>query len=452
MSDDNSTPAVRWLHLTDIHMGRNVESQQIALRLLLEAVERYSENKAFDLVLLTGDLANSGVSDEYARLEAELIAPLRKHPLSESAVFIGVPGNHDLDCSVEYPPVWKDIGISRQEKFFHLGPDGRRTRGSRANAFAEYSAFVARTGIRSVDPTIEPASRFTFSKGTRTVHFISSVTAYFSDKEVADRQRCPAPLHPVRSLMQSIGPEDELVVLGHHPPDWFTRESEQQLHSLLVEKNALYLHGHEHRISARFGARGLAVLGFGAAYQAATDAAPNAQYKNSFAICEMTSLLHVNVISWDSEFGQWRADSALPGDFIDRSTRLAGGYQFELPRTRLAEKAKQFGGIAGAIRSELRIQKCLWLVDNAAARWVRLLSTIGTIRSASENYNLPTQSLPVGHVEFRVKDDRLKYLIYAVSGVGDILSFEQLQSINTELDRQDYDACIVATLGGMALT
>ena len=63
MSDDNSTQAVRWLHLTDIHMGRNVESQQIALRLLLEAVEQYSENKPFDLVLLTGDLANAGVSD-----------------------------------------------------------------------------------------------------------------------------------------------------------------------------------------------------------------------------------------------------------------------------------------------------------------------------------------------------------------------------------------------------
>lgn len=450
MTDLNSTPAVRWLHLTDIHMGRNVESQQTALRSLLNAVEEFAENKSFDLVLLTGDLANSGTRDEYDRLESELIVPLRNHPLFRSAVLIAAPGNHDLDCSVEYPPVWKDIGLSRQEKFFHLGADGRRTRGSRAKAFAEYSSFAARTGIRTVDPTLEPAAISSFTKDTRTIHFISSVTAYFSDKEVSDRQRSPAPLHPLRSLMQSVRQEEEIVVLGHHPPDWFTRESEQQLHSLLVEHNALYLHGHEHRITIRFGARGLAVLGFGAAYQAANDAAPNVQYKNSFAICEMTSKLHVSVVSWDAAYGQWRPDSSLPGDFIDRSTQLVGGYQFELPRTRLAERTKAFSSLAGAIRSELRIQKCLWLVENDSARWVKLLSTIGTFRSASDNYNLPTQSLPVGHVEFRIKDDRLKYLIYAVSGVGDILSFEQLQSINTELDRQDYDACIVATLGELS--
>jgi 3',5'-cyclic AMP phosphodiesterase CpdA len=63
MTDLNSMPAVRWLHLTDIHMGRNVESQQTALRSLINAVEEYSEDKPFDLILFTGDLANSGGRD-----------------------------------------------------------------------------------------------------------------------------------------------------------------------------------------------------------------------------------------------------------------------------------------------------------------------------------------------------------------------------------------------------
>jgi predicted MPP superfamily phosphohydrolase len=447
---DLDRATLRWLHLTDLHVGLNNESQQTAFGSIITAITQFSENKPFDLVLITGDLAYSGLKEEYEILEDRLIKQLRSRPLFANTSIVSVPGNHDVDCTVEFPPVWKELGKPRQDKFFFLEESGRKTRGSRAKAFGEYQSFVHRCGIHSVDPTTKPAELFEFQIQGRKIAIISTVTAFFSDKDVSDRQRTPAPLHPVRTLAQSISADSQLIVLGHHSPEWFIPDTEQHLHSFLVEKNALYLHGHEHKIRAKFGHRGLSSLGFGAAYQASSDAAPTPYYRNSFAICELTDLLHVCAVSWDAEHGQWRPEQNLPGDFIDRSTRLKDGYELSIPATKLIDRSRPYASIGAAIRADVQIEKCLWLADSGPKRWTELLETIGLLRGVEETYALPTQTLPVGHVQFRVKDKDGQFLVRAVSAHGDLLNYEQLQAINTELDKQDYDGCFVVTLGELS--
>jgi 3',5'-cyclic AMP phosphodiesterase CpdA len=208
--------ALRWLHLTDLHVGKKDQAQILALHSLIEAVEKYSDQKPFDVVFLTGDLAFSGASAEYETLEKELIAPLRASPLTQNAKFIAVPGNHDLDCSVEFPPSWKDLGSARQAKFFYSGEDGRKVRGSRATAFAEYSAFTRRNQIASVDPTREPATLIEVALPDRTFAIVSTVTAFFSDKEVDDKQKAPAPNQAILSALDGRASDAEVIVLGHH--------------------------------------------------------------------------------------------------------------------------------------------------------------------------------------------------------------------------------------------
>ena len=154
------TPILRWLHLTDLHIGYGRESQKTALQSLVASIEQFSDGKCFDLVLLTGDLAFSGQRKEYDSLKSLLIDPLRSKPLCARAKFIATPGNHDMDCAIEYPPTWRGLGKSRQETFFNLGEDGRSTRGTRVQAFSAYRDFVTETGILSVDPTKEPACVF----------------------------------------------------------------------------------------------------------------------------------------------------------------------------------------------------------------------------------------------------------------------------------------------------
>ena len=196
-----------------------------------------------------------------------------------------------------------------------------------------------------------------------------------------------------------------------------------------------------------FGPRGLTCLGFGAAYVAPNDSLPTPYYRNSYAICELTDSLHVSFVSWDAEHGQWRPDQRIPGDFNERSDRLRDGYCVPLPTTRIAG-THRFSSIASALRPRLRMEQCLWLVTDDTKRWLELVSTLELLRGVTDPYALASQALPAGHTQFRAKNQLGQhYLVYAISGHGDIFHYDQLESINTELDRQDYDGCIIVTLG-----
>ena len=100
---------LRWLHVTDLHFGKNDESQRTAITSLVATILKFSDKKPFDLVLLTGDLAYSGKREEYDAIHKEFIDPLRASPLFCHAQFHAVPGNHDLNCDIGYPPVWNTI-------------------------------------------------------------------------------------------------------------------------------------------------------------------------------------------------------------------------------------------------------------------------------------------------------------------------------------------------------
>lgn len=447
-------PAVlRWLHLTDLHMGKDSEPQRIAVASLLNAVQEQANGLPFDLVVLTGDLVYSGKQLEYEQLRVSLIEPLRQSPLFQHAKFISVPGNHDLDCDVGVPLTWSGLGDVRQTNFFNFDAKGIALRSSRAAAFKEYSDFLAKSNVLGVDPLSAPAQTHSIEVRGRKIELICLVTAFFSDREKAatDHHKAPMPVQPIRALLAAMNPEVIPLILGHHPNTWFLHETSEHFHSLLIDENALYLHGHEHTVMSKFGNRGLLSLGFGAAYQGSLENSGASYYRNSFAICELEESLHVAVTSWDNEKGKWRADHNLPADFHERSTRLGDGYVLVLPSTKLTTHvASPMSALALAVRNEVQIDNCIWLASDGAKRWAELLVGMGKITRWAETFNLPRQMLPVGHSQFRIKDSRGQYLVRAVSSAGDILNYEQIQKINTELDTNDYDGCIVLTLGSLS--
>lgn len=91
-----------WLHITDIHLGMKdrgvwAGSKQILLDDLARATGRLGP---WDLVLLTGDLAFSGKTDEYKLVDGALEDIWRvlckPYPTAASPLLIAVPGNHDM--------------------------------------------------------------------------------------------------------------------------------------------------------------------------------------------------------------------------------------------------------------------------------------------------------------------------------------------------------------------
>ena len=200
---------------------------------------------------------------------------------------------NDVDCELTYPPSLSTLGPKKSEQFFHFDDIGQELRKMRSASFAAYSAFLADASIEGVDPTRAPGSIVSVESDTTQIQLICVVTSFFSSNDLPqEKHQVPAPLHPIRHFLTNAGKCPYRFVLAHHPPDWFTPATQQRLESLLVEQDAVYLHGHEHRIQPRFGRKGLTSLGFGAAYQASLEAKPRPYYRNSFAICQLQESLH----------------------------------------------------------------------------------------------------------------------------------------------------------------
>ncbi|MES9905807.1 MAG: metallophosphoesterase [Sedimenticola sp.] len=438
---------MRWLHLSDLHIGNNNESQEVALSSLVNAVHEFSKDQTFDLVLITGDLAFSGKKEEYDRFEELVLAPLRSSNLFSNAKILSVPGNHDVDCDSVLPVSWGGLGSSRQDRFFHSNSQGQSIRKPRAPGFEAYSHFIKKNEIDGVDPLVEPASLLSLTFGGKRINFLTTVTAFFSDKEVTDERLTPAPLHAIRYLLKDQNKADHLVILGHHPKDWFTRDTVDPFWTLLVKQYALYLHGHLHRTQVSHGNLGLVTLGFGAVYQAPSDRPLSAYYRNSMAICELDESLHIAVISWDAEQGRWQKDSSLPPEFEAPSNKLENGYILPLPSTKYTDptaRRLQF------LRVEHKAEHCLWLAKDNNKAWSTLLQVLGYISQASKPY-LPAPSImPPGHTEFRLVDDDGYHLIHAVSAHGDLINYEQVERANTQLDTSAFKSCIIITLGEIA--
>src|SRR4051812_26444221 len=116
---------MRWIHLTDLHIGRPTDhAQEAALVALVDSIKQEVGGSAVDAVLLTGDLAHSGKADEYELLNNRILTPLRSLPEFKTSVWFATAGNHDLDSGKSLPISWDTLGRSRQEKFFAESPEG----------------------------------------------------------------------------------------------------------------------------------------------------------------------------------------------------------------------------------------------------------------------------------------------------------------------------------------
>ncbi len=442
---------MRILLLSDLHIGHDSESQEIALLSLVDAIRSRIAPHRVDLVLLAGDLAHSGQEIEYNRLSNLLISPLRGVPELNRTQFIAVPGNHDVDCNIGYPPTIDALG-DRLDEFFYLNEAGRRLRQSRADAFSAYSTFLQNANINGVDPLVEPARSIVVTSNDKELQVICLITSFFSSKDIKEERRTvPAPIHPLRLLLARSKKDIVKLVIGHHPKTWFTEETEQQMENLLIDNNAVYVHGHEHRIHTDFGNRGLMTIGFGAAYQSSLHDKPKPYYRNSFAICEVDENLHVDIVSWDYENGRWDSETHLPASFSERSNILPNGRVLPLPSSllRLYSTTPSVSSLAVSPIVP-RLSGCFWLADNHRSRWIAILREFGMTHSTAKAFRPPTEGLPEGHLELRIPESNGHHLIHAVSAHGDVISYEQIENLNTMFDTEPLGKCSVITLGHFA--
>ena len=89
---------VNWLHISDIHLRAGSKwAQDVVLKAMCEKISRLqSEGNVADFVLVTGDIAFSGKSEEY-RLAEEFFEDFQAASGVHQSRIYCIPGNHDID-------------------------------------------------------------------------------------------------------------------------------------------------------------------------------------------------------------------------------------------------------------------------------------------------------------------------------------------------------------------
>lgn len=79
---------MRWLHLSDLHIGRTQEvPQQSVVGSLVKQIENVLSigSKPVDAIFITGDIANSGLKKEYDQFVSIVMVKLKSIPACKNA-------------------------------------------------------------------------------------------------------------------------------------------------------------------------------------------------------------------------------------------------------------------------------------------------------------------------------------------------------------------------------
>ena len=320
---------IRWLHLSDFHVGKDDYAQRRMFERIIENAEAKKGGGFMpDFLFITGDLANKGKAEEYGLFNKEFLEPLQK-ALGEgiSSRTFAIPGNHDVDRT-------KNQAFDRSEiadpkaKYFDPTEDGKVLRQlllPRFKSFAENGRTLPKDLWCS-----SPEGAFGHIEVVRgiKVGIVGINTAWLS-KDDNDREK----LTPGKPLLEhALGKLSDCairIVLGHHPLDWFLPTERKMIESLLGKSSALYLHGHLHNTWAAPGYGGghhfLAVQS-GACFQAREGEI----WRNGLIwgrVCLVRNVLTLQPWEWNADHQDW----TLVADAFPNVCRRAKSDVWEWP-------------------------------------------------------------------------------------------------------------------------
>lgn len=313
---------IRWLHLSDFHVGKDGYGQRQLFKYLLTHI---TGAKKPHFVLITGDISQSGKSEQYDCFVEDFLNPLSEI-LGPGTKIICVPGNHDVDRS-KAPFISRQTIRAKAPDFFDVDKHGlvkRQELLPRLAAFREmdqlyldHDDWLARE---------DGAFHLLSEINGYTVGILGVNTAWLSEGEQEKETLTPGK-SIVEAGLELIGKADARIVLGHHPIDWFDPTDAQRISALFGRHKVLYLHGHMHRNTGRtiYGA-GHAFINVqsGAAFQARE----SEQWINGFCwgeYCPSSQTLELEPFRWNASNQEWVHDmDAFPYTYrIDDTTKFA---------------------------------------------------------------------------------------------------------------------------------
>ncbi len=246
--DPDGSKQLRWLHLSDFHVGKdNYGNRRMFKHILDHVQERVTQGLAPDMVFITGDIADKGKEEEYDEFYEKFYLPLHESlpAKSENNIFL-VPGNHDVDWTQVRAVQTYDL-LSRIPEFLDPTNEGQFERNA---ILPRFRAFVESDLTSEQQEHWLNSAKGTFYKKISvkdfTIGIIGLNTAWFSSSD-ADRHQLSAGKYLLEDALENIGDCDLKFVLGHHPLDWLLDEDLAPMRVVLGKHEAVYLHGHLHK-------------------------------------------------------------------------------------------------------------------------------------------------------------------------------------------------------------
>jgi hypothetical protein len=239
------------LHLSDVHITGWDDAVMARTDAILAAVQNLDYDLDLGVIAITGDIANSGIEDEFSiacdylsalgsRLGSRLSTPGRAVPVR----FVAIPGNHDCDFSG---------GDERRallaENFLKnpgTGPDPSVVEACVAfqQPFFEFLADIAPIdrvgGVSRYDDRLYYEYRF--AAGAESVRFLCCNTSWLS--RLHERQG--SLYFPPDAVPEGRTPDSLVIALLHHPYPWLEDESGRDLRRRLERVSDVILTGHDH--------------------------------------------------------------------------------------------------------------------------------------------------------------------------------------------------------------
>jgi 3',5'-cyclic AMP phosphodiesterase CpdA len=334
---------LRWLHISDLHLVASGDefSQKVATQeLIADARARLSEEPV-SFVLVTGDIAFSGQTAEYANATSffqELAAAIGIAP----AGFYFVPGNHDVDRGKQrlaYRGACAEL-TSQAEVDRLLGSPGDLA--PLIDRQAAFHAFVDDfTNGQERQPTADGLGFMApLVIDELRVAVLGLNSAWLSGSDAEEMRLLIGERQVINALDMANELQPRLVIaMAHHPVEWLKEWDQLSCRSRLLREAHLYHRGHLHMDEVSWTAspeRPCLSVAAGSGHATRF-------YSNSY-----------NVIDLDLAAGRctvhaFRFDVAAaryePGPHVSASVTLRGS--FPEPRSDLVEA---IGGIPGAVQ------------------------------------------------------------------------------------------------------
>lgn len=241
---------ISWLHLSDLHLGRDSYNEKVVLKELLKDIKKLIQTNQLDLnfVFITGDLTFSGRQEEFDMAQEFINELIDVVKLNKEDIIL-VPGNHDVqrgDLLSVVKSARKHLD-NREAVSIAIGSETERELYLRG--LSNYKKFVDKNFPWANTKEKAPLS-YTINKrvGDVPISILALNSAWLAYGSTNEKGQIILGERQAREAFEKMDNPQIVITLMHHPFEWFEWFDADDVKKMLERRADFILNGHEHRL------------------------------------------------------------------------------------------------------------------------------------------------------------------------------------------------------------